>query len=108
MKKAATQILLLCYVSTFLGCASSQESNLIGKWICKTSGDRMQLSKDRTCTISSMGFEYSGTWTVSKSDIRIEAGQVEMKGSFDGKDIVAEDAVMHNKYVYEKVGETKN
>jgi hypothetical protein len=55
-----------------------------------------------------MGFEYPGTWTVSKSDIRIEAGQVEMKGSFDGKDIVAEDAVMHNRYVYEKVVETKN
>jgi hypothetical protein len=107
MIRAAWQILLTFCLLTFLGCASSQESGLIGKWVCKASGDRMELLADHTCTVSSMGFQYPGKWTVSKSDIKIEAGQVEMKGNFDGKNIITEDAIMHNKYVYEKVVASK-
>lgn len=55
-----------------------------------------------------MGFQYSGRWIMSKSDITVEAGQIVLKGSFDGKNITVEDAVMHNKYTFEKVVETKN
>jgi hypothetical protein len=54
-----------------------------------------------------MGFQYSGKWTLSKSDMKVEAGQIVLRGSFDGKKITVEDAIMHNKYVFEKVVETK-
>lgn len=104
MKKKAFQVLVACCLLTLLGCASQQESRVIGKWVCKASGDRIELAKNHTCTVSSMGFQYAGKWAVSESGITIEADQVVMKGSFDGKNIVAEDAIMHNKYVYEKVG----
>jgi len=65
VKKAASQILLSLCVLTVLGCASSQESRIIGKWVCKASGDRMDLLENHTCTVSSMGFQYPGKWTVS-------------------------------------------
>jgi len=103
VKKAALLILLLFYVLIVPGCGSSQETKIMGKWVCKSSDDRMELSEDHTCTVSSMGIQYPGRWTVSKSDIKVEAGQIVLKGSFDGKNIIAEDAVMHSKYTFEKV-----
>lgn len=103
MRKAVCLVLLSVCLSTVFGCASSQETQLVGKWVSKASGDRMELLANHTCTISSMGFQYQGKWTAAASGINIDAGQVTMKGSFDGKNILAEDAVMHNKYVYEKV-----
>ena len=107
MKKAVVQFLLFLCLSVVFGCASSQESRLIGKWVCKASDDRMELLGNHTCTVYSMGFQYMGTWAVSKSDIKIETREIVMNGSFDGKNIVAEDAIMHNKYVFEKAVETK-
>jgi hypothetical protein len=103
VRKAACQILLSWCLVTVLGCAFPQESSITGKWVCKASGDRMELAANHTCTVYSMGFPYPGTWSVTKGAIKIDAGQVAMKGSFDGDTIVAEDAIMHNKYVYEKV-----
>jgi len=55
-----------------------------------------------------MGFQYSGKWTLSKSEIKIEAGQIVLKGSFDGTNISVEDAIMHNKYLFKKVVGTKS
>ncbi len=107
MKRAASLVLLF-YVLTILGCASSQETKITGKWVCKTTGDKMELAEDHTCMVYSMGFHYSGRWSVSKSGIKIEAGQIVLKGSFDGKNIVAEETVMHGKYTFEKVVETKS
>lgn len=107
MKRYVSLILLFFYAVTALGCAVSEEPKIIGKWVCKTTGDRMELSKGHACTLDSMGFHYSCTWTVSKSDIKVEAGQIVLKGSFDGNNIVVEDAVMHSKYIFEKVAETK-
>src|SRR5574337_701307 len=103
VKRARSLILMLFCVLTVLGCTSSQEPKIIGKWVCKVTGDRMELSADHTCMVYSIGFHYMGRWTVSKSDIKVEAGQIVLKGSFDGKSIVAEDALMHNKYTFEKV-----
>ena len=102
MRKAVCRILVSFCLLTVLGCAS-QESKIVGTWVCKSSNDRMELLANHTCTISSMGFQYPGKWTVAEGGIRIDAGQVVMTGSFDGKNIVAEDAIMHNKYVYERV-----
>lgn len=102
MRKAAGRILVSLWLLTVLGCAS-QESKIVGTWVCKSSNDRMELLANHTCTISSMGFQYPGKWTVAEGGIRVDAGQVVMTGSFDGKNIVAEDAIMHNKYVYERV-----
>ncbi len=107
VRKSVFQILLLASLLTFLGCASSLESRITGKWVCKSSGDRMDLSGNHTCTVYSMGVQYTGKWTSAKSDIKIDAGQVMMVGKLDGNTIVAEDVTMHNKYVYEKIGETK-
>jgi len=109
MKNTVLLILLVVCLATLFGCtASQQESKIAGKWLCKASGDRMDLLGNHTCTVYSMGFQYTGKWTVSNSDVKIEAGQVVMSGKFDGKTIVAEDAMMHNKYVYEKIVEAKN
>jgi hypothetical protein len=108
VKKKAFQILLPFCLAMLLGCTNSQESRVVGKWACKASGDRMELLENHTCTVSSMGIQYPGRWTVSESGIKIDAGQVVMKGSLDGKNIVAEDTIMHNKYVYEKLSETKS
>ena len=107
MQKSVFQILFLACLLTFLGCASSSESRITGKWICKSSGDRIDLSENHACTVYSMGVQYTGKWTSSKSDIKIDAGQVLIVGKLDGNTIVAEDVTMHNKYVYEKIGETK-
>jgi hypothetical protein len=106
--KRAASLMLLFYILTVLGCASSQEPTIVGKWECKASGDKMELSKDHSCTVDSMGFHYPGKWTASKSEVKIEAGQIVLKGSFDGKDITVEEAIMHNKYTFEKIGETKS
>lgn len=106
MKPKAFQMLLLIGALTVFGC-TSQESKATGKWVCKASGDRMQLAENHTCSIASMGFEYAGKWTLANSDIKIDAGQVVMNGVFDGKTITVEDAAMHNKYIYERVEEKK-
>ncbi len=108
MKRATLLMLLLfCLLTAVLGCAHSQESRIIGKWECKVTGDRIELLKDHTCTVDSMGFHYPGKWTLSKSDIKVEAGQIVLNGSFDGKNIAVVDALMHNKYTFEKVVKIK-
>lgn len=104
MKKAA--LLMFVFALTIPCCTSSQDTRLIGKYVCRATGDVMELSKDHTGTVDSMGFHYTGKWSASKSEIRIEAGPVVLTGSFDGRNIAAEDAVMHNKYTFERVAET--
>lgn len=106
MEKKFVQVLVAVCLAALFGCtAAHQESKIVGKWVCKSSGDRMELLENHTCVVSSMGFQYTGKWTTTNSDIKIDAGQVVMQGKFDGKTIVAEDTTMHNKYVYEKVEE---
>jgi hypothetical protein len=107
MKRAASIALLILCLSTIIGCAPSQDSKIAGKWVCKKSGDMMKLSADHTCVVYSLGFKLVGKWTMSKSDIKIEAGQIVLTGTFDGKNIVAEDAIMHFKYVFEKLSGKK-
>lgn len=53
-----------------------------------------------------MGFHYPGAWTLSQSASKIEAGQIVLNGGFDGKNIEAEEAIMHNKYTFEKAVKT--
>ena len=100
-------LLLFCLLIVVPGFAHSQESMVVGKWACKATGDTIELLENHTCTVDSMGFRYPGKWTLSKSDIKVEAGQIVLKGSFDGKNIIVEDAVMHNKYTYNKVLKTE-
>jgi len=106
-KKTIPLMLLFCLLAA-LACAHSQGSKIVGKWACKATGDRIELLEDRTCTVDSMGFQYPGKWTLSQSDIKVVAGQIVLKGSFDGKNIIVEDAIMHNKYTFDKVLETKS
>lgn len=101
--KRAASLVMIFYFFTVLSCTSSQDQRLIGKWECKKTGDRIELSGNHACTLYSMGFHYSCRWAVSKSDIKIEADQIVLKGSFDDKKIVAEDGAMHYTYVFEKV-----
>jgi hypothetical protein len=106
--KRTASLMLLFYVVMVLGCTSSQDPRIIGKWVCKTTGDKMELSKGHSCTMDSMGFHYSGRWRVSKSDVTIEADRIGLKGKFDGKNLVLEDAIMHYQYIFEKIVETKS
>ncbi len=106
MVKKAASFILLFSVLTF-GCTSLDESRISGKWICKKTGDTMQLLEDHFCMIYSIGHHYQGRWSVSKSNIRIEAGPVVLIGGFDGNTIVAEETVMHGKFTFEKIDETK-
>jgi hypothetical protein len=110
MAKRATSLMLLffCLLIVALGCTHSQEPKIIGKWECKATGDRMELLEDHTCKVDSMGFHYPGKWALSKSDVKVEAGQIVLKGSFDGNDITVEEAIMHGKYTFERIVETKS
>jgi len=56
--------------------------------------------------IYSIGQHYHGRWSVSKSNVKIEAGPVVLIGSFDNENIVAEETVMHGKFTFEKVATT--
>ncbi len=58
------------------------------------------IIEGHSCVVDSMGFHYSGQWSVSKSEVKVEAGQIALKGSFDGKNLVVEDANMHTKYTF--------
>jgi hypothetical protein len=102
VKKAASLILLFCALT--LGCTSLQESKIAGRWVCRKTGDTMQLLEDHSCMIYSIGAHYQGRWSVSKSSIEIDAGPIVLKGSFDGKNIAAEEIVMHGKFIFEKIG----
>jgi hypothetical protein len=104
VKKAALLILLFSVLA--LGCTSLQESKIAGRWACKKTGDTMQLLEDHTCMIYSVGHHYQGRWSVSRSNITIEAGPIVLKGVYDDKKIEAEETVMHGKFTFEKVETT--
>jgi hypothetical protein len=108
VKKATSLMLLLsCLLLAVLGCSHSQEPKILGKWVCKMTDDRIELLKDHTCTVDSMGLHYPGKWTLSGSSIKVEAGQIVLNGSFDGNNIEVVEAIMHSKYTFEKVVKPK-
>ena len=102
VKRAASLMLLFCCLLTVLGCSHAEESKIAGKWSCKATGDRLELLEDRTCSLYSMGFHYTGRWAISKSGIKVEAGQIVLNGRLDGEHMTVEDSNMHSKYTFEK------
>ncbi len=107
VKRSTSLMLFFCCLLIVLGCSRVQESKIIGKWSCNATGDRMELFEDHTCILYSMG-HYTGRWAVSKSGIKVEAGQIVLIGSLDGEHMTVEDNNMHNKYTFEKVVDAKS
>jgi hypothetical protein len=100
-RKTASLILLFCILA--LGCTSVPEPKLAGGWVCKKTGETMQLLDDHSCMIYSTGQHYQGRWSGSKSNVRIEAGPIILIGGFDGKKIEVEETVMHGKFTFERL-----
>ncbi len=114
MKKTAVLISIVFCVTAFLGCQPSQNSKLAGNWICKQTDDRLVLMKDHSGALDSMGMHFPCRWSVSGPNITIEStvkmmggSRLALTGTFDGRNIVAQDAIMHNKYVFERVSQKK-